>query len=48
MRHVTPTTDIAPLPPDEVQRFLKEHLPYRLALISDAVPRVPAHSPADD
>ena len=48
MRPVISTTDVAPLPPNEVQRFLDEHLPYRLALIRDAVPRVPAQSLADD
>jgi len=48
MRRVMPGTNIAPLPPDEIQRFLKEHLAYRLALIRDAIPRVPAQSLADD
>jgi hypothetical protein len=37
-----------PLAPDEVRQFRGEHLPYRLALLRDAILRVPARTLSDD
>jgi hypothetical protein len=48
MRRVLQEDYTEPLGSDEVKRFLEKHLPYRLELIRDAVPRVPARSLADD
>jgi hypothetical protein len=48
MPRVLPGNHIESLSSDEVKWFLEEHLPYRLALIRDAVRRVPAQSLADD
>jgi hypothetical protein len=47
MPRVLSGNHIESLSSDEVKRFLEEHLPYRLALIRDAVRRVPAQSLAD-
>ncbi len=47
MRRVLQEDYTEPLSSDEVKRFLEKDLPYRLALIRDAVPRVPARKLAD-
>jgi hypothetical protein len=48
MRRVSQEDQIEPLSFKEVKQFREEHLPYRLALIRDAVSRVPVQSLADD
>jgi hypothetical protein len=48
MSRVFQEDQIEPLPFNEVRRFREEHVPYRLALIRDAISRVPAKSLADD
>jgi hypothetical protein len=37
-----------PLPVQEVAELLKKHIPYRLAHLLDAIPRVPSRSMADN
>jgi hypothetical protein len=37
-----------PLPPEDIAKLLKEHIPYRLAHLLDAVPRMPASCIADN
>ena len=37
-----------PLPPEDIVKLLKEHIPYRLAHVLDPVPRIPASCIADN
>jgi len=39
---------LAPLPEAEVEKMLKEHIPYRLRLLVDAAARLPARCDADN
>lgn len=48
MRRILQGDQTEPLASEEVKRFIDKHLPYRLALIRDAVARIPAQSFADN